>query len=66
MLYYYRSGYRRPGKTDTLCDGRVSSRHIHIYVGKIQPFRTPRGYHMETLGENVRAVLQGFKEWHRE
>lgn len=21
-----------------------------------------RGYHMETLGENVRAVLQGFEE----
>ena len=24
------------------------------------------GYHMETLGENVRAVLQGFEEWRRE
>ncbi len=33
-----------------------------VHVRSFHLFVSSRGYHMETLGQNVRAVLQGFEE----
>jgi len=59
---------------DTFADDPMStfkiSRSCYTIIGQITAdlgkptlFVMEGGYHMATLGENVRAVLQGFEEW---
>ena len=65
MLHYYWPDNCRLGKTDPFCHGGVSPWHA-LFSSDLFTCRTLSGYHMATLGENVRAVLQGFEEWRRE
>ncbi|KAF8499251.1 Arginase/deacetylase [Russula emetica] len=62
---------------DTYADDPMStfkiSRSCYTIIGQITAdlgkptlFVMEGGYHMETLGENVRAVLRGFEDWRRE